>query len=350
MRRWTHGATLASALGSVLGLACLVVLTAGTSTAEEREAVGTPGGLVIDGEAPELFFMYTGDVIGFLDSCGCKTNPAGGLARRAWVAGEVQRKFPDTPQLLLDSGNFSDNPTPEGLVKTRGLLEGMERMGYRAVNVGERELRDGYDAFVETVGKREFPFLSANIVRQDIGERVFPSAVVLDVPGRSGTTRKVGVVGVARFNPIFRKPGPAGSQLVILNPTEVVPDEVARLRASGAEIIVVLAAMHLEDAKRLSSAVPDIDFILGSYGGVYLTHQVGADTAWIHYTGNQGQRFGETRVFIDGDGKLSQDTRLHFLTAIYPADPTMLEFVNGVEGGIVPSLPKVGATPVGATR
>lgn len=29
-----------------------------------------PGALVVSGPAPELFLLYTGDVIGYLDPCG----------------------------------------------------------------------------------------------------------------------------------------------------------------------------------------------------------------------------------------------------------------------------------------
>jgi hypothetical protein len=45
--------------------------------------------------------------------------------------------------LLLDAGNFSDNPTASGDLKTRGLLNAMERLGYQVVNVGERDIRMG---------------------------------------------------------------------------------------------------------------------------------------------------------------------------------------------------------------
>ncbi len=47
--------------------------------------------------------------------------------------------------VLLDSGNFSDNPTAEGDHNTTALLGAMNTLGYEVVNLGERDIRMGYD-------------------------------------------------------------------------------------------------------------------------------------------------------------------------------------------------------------
>ena len=59
-RRRASGAP-ALALAIVLaGVACLVGSTPATAQ----------GGLVADGEAPDFFMLFTGDVIGYIDPCG----------------------------------------------------------------------------------------------------------------------------------------------------------------------------------------------------------------------------------------------------------------------------------------
>ena len=81
-----------------------------------------PPALVSASPVPDLEILHTGDVQGYLDTCGCKVNPSGGLPRRGWVASQVRTLFPDAAVVLLDAGNFSDNPSSEGEAKTRALV------------------------------------------------------------------------------------------------------------------------------------------------------------------------------------------------------------------------------------
>lgn len=233
---------------------------------------------------------------------------------------------------MLDSGNFTDTPTPQGITKTRALLSAMETLGYSVVNVGERDLRQGYDALIENVGERDFALVSANVVRNDTKETVFEPYVVVDARAPEGdATERVGVIGVVRFNPIFRKPGPDGAELAIVHPIEPVKQAVAKLRDQGVERIVLLAALHRDDAARIVGQVPEIDFVVGSYGGHFLTAEDRVDgAAWLLYSGNQGKRVGETRVYVEPGGELSQRTRMHMLSKFYPADQSMLDYVNSV--------------------
>jgi hypothetical protein len=233
---------------------------------------------------------------------------------------------------LLDSGNFTDTPTPKGITKTRALLTAMEKLGYSVVNVGERDLRQGYDALMENVGERDFALVSANVVRNDTNETIFKPYVVVDVAAPEGdATVRVGVIGVARFNPIFRKPGPEGSELAIVHPAEPVKKAAAELREQGIVRIVLLAALHRDDAAKIVGTVPEINFVVGSYGGHFMTTEDRVDnSAWLLYSGNQGKRLGETRVYAAADGEVSQRTRMHLLNEMYPADQTMLDYVNSV--------------------
>jgi len=269
-------------------------------------------------------------------------NPAGGLARRAWVVHEIERKFGGVAQFLLDSGNFADNPTPQGMLQTKALLDGMERLGYAAVNVGERDVQRGHAAFLDLVGTRTFPFVSANIVHGDTKAPVFSPSVVVEADAAGDARRmRIGVIGAVRFNPTFRRPGPDGGEMVIVAPREVVAREVEKLRAAKVDLVVLLAALPREDARRLVQDVPGVDFVVGSYGGDYTTTKERQGNTWILYSGNQGKRVGETRVYLRG-AAIEQDTKLHMLTSTYPSDESMLEFVNSIPRVAPEPLPTVG--------
>jgi hypothetical protein len=230
----------------------------------------------------------------------------------------------------VDSGNFSDNRTPKGEARTRGLVEGMGRLGYQVVNVGERDIRAGYSPFARRVKGSKIRFISANIVDKGTQEPIFPPHAVVDAMSPDGRHRvRVGLIGVARFNPIFSQPGPDGTTMAIAHPLDAVRASVEALRREKVEIVILLAALHRDDARRLVGAVPGIDFVIGSYGGIFTAVADREGETWIVYSGNQGKRIGATRVYRGPDGRITdQGTRLHFLTRVYPDDPEMLTFME----------------------
>ena len=236
--------------------------------------------------------------------------------------------------MLLDSGNVSDNPSPQGDLKTAGLVEGMNRLGYRASNVGERDLVLGYDAFVARIAGAKFPFISTNIIRKDTGKPVFAPYEVFEVARPTGDPVRIGVLGVARFNPIFLKSGPENSNLVIRKPEEAVAEYLGEVRGK-ADVVELLAALHKEDARAIVRALPGIDVVIGSYGGMYTTRDEREGDTVLAYSGNQGKRVGETRLFLGDDRKiLSTTTFLYFLTAAYPAIDEWTAYVSTVAASV----------------
>ena len=244
----------------------------------------------------------------------------------------------------MDSGNFSDNPTPSGESKTRSLVQGMERLGYQVINVGDRDLNRGYDTFKARTAGVKIPFVSSNIVRQDNGNPVFNPYTIVEAKSKSGNKIKVGVIGASRYNPLFLKSGPGDSKLVIKKAEDTVPEYVKSLQGK-VDVIVLLAALHKTEAQRIVQAAPGIDFVISNYGGIVTAQQEKVGKTELLYSGNQGKRVGETRVYFADGSKTVQSTRttMHMLTARYPHDEAMLRFVNA-------ELKKAKlATPAGAT-
>ena len=257
-------------------------------------------------------------------------NPSGGLARRAWLIDQAKKALPDAAVLLADTGNFSDNPTPAGDMKTRALLEGMTRLGYQVANVGERDLTAGYDALMERISGLPLKLVSSNLVRQDSKEPVFTPFTVIKVSGGKGRKDiKVGVLGVVRFNPVYQKAGPTGTNIVIVPPTEALQKLVPEVRKQ-ADVVVVLAALHKDDARAIAMAVPGIDFVLGAFANMISgTEDEVVGATHLLYVGNQGKYVGESRVSIN-DGKVaSVSNYMHMLTARYPDDQATLNWLVG---------------------
>jgi hypothetical protein len=210
----------------------------------------------------------------------------------------------------------------------------MKRIGYSVVNVGERDIRLGWERFAARTQDSELAFISSNIVDKQTREQLFPPYDIVEVESPDGSrSKRIGVVGVVRFNPIFSKPGPSGAPMAIVHPVEPVRDAVAQLLAENVDMIVLLAAMHQADAGRLAREVPGIDFILGSYGGLFTDQPEKHGETVMIYAGNQGKRLGVARVFRGPTGDVSDvQSRLHMMNSRYPSEERMLEFVDQANG------------------
>jgi len=236
-------------------------------------------------------------------------------------------------------------------VRTRALLEGMRRIGYSIANVGERDIRLGWKMFASRTEGSDLTFLSSNIVDKETRERLFPAYEVIEVRSPDGSqTKRVGVIGVVRFNPIFSKPGPSGKPLAIAHPIEPVRAAVAEVAAENVDLVVLLAAMHRADAARLVKEIPGIDFVLGSYGGFYTDRPEEHAESVLIYSGNQGKRVGVARVFLGTAGQVTDyQSRLHMMGNNYPSVKAMLEFVDEAHARAEQALPHPSAAARAAT-
>ena len=232
--------------------------------------------------------------------------------------------------MLLDTGNFTDNPTEAGDLRTAALLQSMKTLGYKAVNVGERDLTLGYDDFMKRTAGLGLTFISTNIVKQGTTEPIFPPYTVVEVKGTSGKPVRVGVLGVDRYSPVWQKAGPSGTNLGMAAPADMIATYLPQVRAKS-DVVVLLAGISKEDAHDIAKRFTDLDLILGSYGGVYNLIEENEGRVGIYYTGNQGKRIGESRITLDGKSRVADAmTYLHFLTARYPEDKAMQDSLADV--------------------
>ncbi len=232
--------------------------------------------------------------------------------------------------MLLDSGNFTDNPTEAGDLRTATLLASMKTLGYKAINVGERDLVLGYDDFMKRTEGLGLTFISSNIVKQGTKELVFPTYTIVEVKGTSGKPVRVGVLGVDRYSPVWQKAGPEGTNLGMAAPADMIATYLPEVRAKS-DVVVLLAALSKDDAHALAKRFTDLDLVVGAYGGIYNTLEENEGRIGIYYTGNQGKRIGESRINLDAKSRVADVTSyLHFLTVHYPEDKAMQDSIADV--------------------
>jgi len=228
-------------------------------------------------------------------------------------------KFPN--HLRVDAGDFFGAAGAQDSLKSAFLVEAMDKLGYDAVTLGEREFNFGQAFLLSTFKKTKIDVVSANLVYADTKKPFV----------KPYTVRKICGVRVAFF-------GLMGKDLKIRTLASeralMVEDPVATAKVllpemrKKADVIVLLSHLGLTEGQRLTLDAPGIDVMV--FG-----HQPGLFREIVKTNGVINTRTGERGQYIPGvhlvveDGKIaSYDGEVVALDDKVPADDDMNRTVD----------------------
>jgi 2',3'-cyclic-nucleotide 2'-phosphodiesterase (5'-nucleotidase family) len=206
---------------------------------EDAHAVGTPPGLR-PRPATRLRILGTNDFHGALEP---RPDPNG--KRRggaAYLASALQQAtegcvVPACQTILLDGGDEFQGTPASNLAFGRPVVAIFNQLGYAAGAVGNHEFDWGQDTLRARMREARYALLAAN-VRDSSGR---------PVPWIRGDTLvirgdlKIGVVGVATVATPTTTRASNVSNLRFLDPAPIVDSVTRRLRARGADYVIVVA-------------------------------------------------------------------------------------------------------------
>jgi hypothetical protein len=194
-----------------------------------------------------LTLFVTGDSRGYLEPCGCRRDQAGGLPGRATL---MAAKSP-ADRLALDVGNLTAGSRPYDLLKLSYLLDGMDRIGYDAVNLGKGEAELDLNT-LDGILARHTPFVSANVLSKRDGKPVTQ-------PFRILTRGKlnIGVTGVTHV--AERDAGPG---IEVKPPVEALAAVIPEMKRR-CDYLIVLAFVDQDTLHKIADQYPEVDCILG---------------------------------------------------------------------------------------
>ena len=125
-----------------------------------------------------ITMVMSGSVHGQLDPCGWKKNPLGGLSRKYVKIKEMRDAGIDP--LILDAGDLffstknidATNKNSE-IFRANAIMEGFQKVGCDAINVGHYEVLNGLSFLREMVKKTDIPFISSNLKDSKSGQLLF---------------------------------------------------------------------------------------------------------------------------------------------------------------------------------
>ena len=246
-----------------------------------------PGPAGADVARPQVEILYSGDLTGELEPCGCsETGNLGGLKRRATVIARIREKNPDT--FVISSGGLFAGYSASERITAEYILKGMALLNYDAIGLQKRDLSFGRD-FLDHA---DLPWVASSSA--PLG---FPKSRVIEKNG----------VRLAFFSwPDSAGPGLGGMQPAGASAQDDPFDLEAAIReAKQAGAITVLATtLPLEKARALISFDNlDILFKEASYE-IYGEPRL-LEKTLVLQPGARGMYLGHLKLTLDRNNRIA---------------------------------------------
>jgi 2',3'-cyclic-nucleotide 2'-phosphodiesterase (5'-nucleotidase family) len=270
-------------------------------------------------DAVTITVLHTNDFHGNLELAG--SNP--GIARTAKVINDVRAQVGADNVALLDAGDVMQGSLLSNLFKGKPTIDLFNFMGYKASTFGNHEFDWGQTVLAERTGEAQFPFLTANIVKNDTGACAtagWQLPAFADAPwttinvGAAGNEAKLGVIAVTTQETPFITVASATDGLCFKDPTTSIIHYWDEMKAAGVDAIIVLSHLGYTDggygygfpvygdqtlAKNLAKAGKKPALIIGGHSHTDLaaaTVVEGITVAQAHYA---GRKVGRADLTID---------------------------------------------------
>jgi len=235
---------------------------------------------------------------------------AGGLDRLAGLVRRVQAR--ERCALVLFAGDLLSPSVESSVFKGAQLIDGLNLLGVDAATLGNHEFDYGPAELQKRIAESKFPWVVANAFVA--GVRPFPGTRLYILRPVCGAS--VGIFGL--ITPETAESSSPGATW-FGDPVAVARVLVPVMRRAGAERIIALTHLRVEEDERLLRAVPEIDLVIGGHEHDPLTRTVGGRL--IAKAGSDAKWLGVTRLPLRGAPAATHE--LLPVGETTPADPAM---------------------------
>jgi 5'-nucleotidase len=307
------------------------------------------GGADVSGRPIRLTLLHTSDVhsrlfeydfdpsftdngLGLADDAG----PYGGIAEIAYV---LKRERQRAARVLhLDSGDSFQGAVVFNEFYGEAEFRALSAAGLDAAVVANHEFDAGARNLAnQAAAWANFPLLAANYDFKDsdlpyvsaLEDIVLPSTM-FDLDGL-----RVGVLGMGNISSLYSIYDASNSMGVrVIEPGEAIPGEAAKLRAQGADLIVIVSHMGYDEDVELARNFSDIDVIVGGHNHVALdppsvvTNPTTGKRIVVCHSGAFAKFVGRLDLVVQDGEVLSHDYTLFPIDASTPRDPVVWELME----------------------
>jgi 2',3'-cyclic-nucleotide 2'-phosphodiesterase (5'-nucleotidase family) len=274
----------------------------------------------------EIIILHTNDIHG-RDQ---------GLSRIASLIEQIKAAHPHTPVLYFDLGDSEEyTHRLSSLTKGSAMHRLLEAAGCQAVVVGNAMLvRFGSSAVEMNAEAVRYPHLLANIFlpeNQQLPGTIPHTILLID-------QYKLGLIGVSAFMDGYER----FHQLKAIDPLECIQKNAATLRELGAQNIIVLSHMGLEEDRRLAHELEgQVSLILGGHSHTRLPEGEWVGDVLIAQAGQYAEHLGRVDLEWQGGRWVSQTARLLPIDDSIPPSPAVTSMLKTIEDELVTYLGEV---------
>lgn len=222
--------------------------------------------LSVEDGSQEVALIFSHNINGETQPCGCRKFPLGGLEQVAGHFHQVKEKSPliyiDTGDMLFPSPILPNHVHQSMEFTANKLIEAMEILGLKFFVPGDQDFALGINWLAEVSKRVSFTFLLSNATSNNpLKSKPFARITVGD--------KKFLFLGV--LDPDLLAPQDA----VFFKPSQAALEEtLSKASPAKDEIVILLSHSGMEKDKRLAQFFPRLNWILGAHSQSYTVRTV----------------------------------------------------------------------------
>lgn len=227
------------------------------------DPIATNGKIFEGWSQPDLALVFTGELDGYLEPCGCAglDNQLGGLKRRYTFIKQLRDQ--GWPVIAVDAGDQEKRLGVQASQKVEFAYQAYLKMGYEAVGFGGEDLKTDMLPIVLNLNLdgANTPLVSANV-----GILAFDSGYTkrFRIIERGGL--RIGITSVTGKKEITQKSSDPGD-FVVKEPFQAIPDILPKLRNAKCDHLVLLVnSTESSEVAELASRFPEFDYVMATHG------------------------------------------------------------------------------------
>lgn len=246
--------------------------------------------------------------------------------------------------LMLDAGDTFHGTTFATISRGDSIVKLLNEVGYDYMVPGNHDFNYGYQRLVELTGQGKFKTLASNVVTEQ-GKRDFLENDIKEVDGV-----KIGFFGLCTPETYYKSHPSNTKGIVIAEPVEVAKQQVAALKAKGADFIVAIGHLGLDDSTKeaersegVIKAVPGIDLFIDGHSHTALPEGKVIGSTLLAQTGSYTNNLGKITLTFDGnkiENKKAELISYEAMSLVKP-DEKIEAIEKEVDGANKPFLEKI---------
>lgn len=312
---------------------------AGVAPEIEAEAIRRNGPLFVDWPKPRFALVFTGDLGGYIEPCGCAglENLKGGLSRRHALLQQLRNQGWPTAAFDL-GGQVRRVGVVQTEIKLQATVKALIAMDYAAVGLGAEDLRmpaaSLLSAALEPFHDKTLPLTSANVALFGFDSGATARYRVVNAGGV-----KIGVTAV--LGDSYAK-AITNDGVTILPAEQALAEVVDKLKAEQCDGHVLLSYATPDESSAFARRFPQFQYVVTAGGGDEPPAKlkvVEGGQAGLVEVGHKGQYAAVVAFFDDPqtpvryqrvplDARFPESTPMHQLLVEYQDQLRIAGFAN----------------------